>query len=149
MLANPGRESRFRQLATSEPQHCRNDLSFRCLEFVAIEPQKHDHRYEGCPLVPISVGMIPGQSVAATSGKVRGINLSPVRPTMPGTCQCGLKSVLIPNPRQTPVVAQEVEMDGIEHEPVNPNRFPALRHGLFRQLPKGIPVFPRRVRRDR
>ena len=102
MSANPGRERRFRQLATSEPQHCRNDLSFRRLEFVAIKPQKYGHRYEGYPLVPISVGMIPGQSVAVTSGKIRGINLSSVRPTMPWTCQCRLKRVLIPNPGRPP-----------------------------------------------
>ncbi len=144
MSADPLRERSFRDLARGEVQHDGDDFGFRGFDLIAVKAEEDRHGDKGDTLVPVAVGMVAGKSKSIGGSKTREVAGSAVRPAMPDTSQGGFQGVLITKPGETAVGAQEIELHGVDNEPIQPGGFASrARHELLRELAESVPVLSR------
>lgn len=94
--------------------------------------------------------MAPDETESVGSSESREITGPAVDPPVAGARKDGLKSILVPEPWQTTVRTDSIEMDSVHHQAVYPDRFlQSASHGLLRQLAKGISVLASDPCRDR
>lgn len=144
MSADPLRECSFREPTHGEVQHDSDDFGFRGLDLIPVEAEEDRHGDKGDALVPVAVRMVAGKSKSIGCSKTREVAGSAVRPAMPGTRQGGFQGALIAKPGETAVGAQEIELYGVDNEPIQPGGFASrARHELLRELAESVPVLSR------
>jgi len=151
MASDPLRQGEFGQAPGCEIEDQRDDFFLRCHDFLAIKPDEDRHDHEGDALVPVPVWVVAGKSESVGRRERGKVGCAAMGPLVSWPREGGLKDALVPQAGQPTVGAQQVEVDGIHHQPLHPDRFTARAagHGLLGQLAESVPIASYHTGRDR
>ncbi len=98
MVAKPGGEFCFIQIAAGEGQHQAYNLFLRCIDSQAVQAEKEVHGLECDTLVPVDEGVVSGNPKPIGGGQTAEVRSGFILETVSWPAEGGVQKTLVSEP---------------------------------------------------